>query len=104
MTGHLTFAALAESETAQRADIRDEGDRAAHLAELEREIAVDQFHRYDPPADPQKEARDGTIICMDCDAPIHPGRLSAIRGAARCADCQRDEERRIRGVERTGGR
>lgn len=98
----LTFAALAESEAAQLADIRDEGDRAAHLAGLEREIAIDQRHRYDPPADPPLKLADGTVICVDCKAPIHPERLRAIHNVTRCLDCEQDEALRQAAAVRNG--
>jgi RNA polymerase-binding transcription factor DksA len=73
-------------------DLRDEDDRAAILAELEREDAL--ASRYDPPADPQAKCPyTGAIICYDCQVEIPQERLAAIPNAVRCVDCQRQEEK-----------
>jgi DnaK suppressor protein len=73
-------------------DLRDEDDRAACLAELEREDAL--ASRYDPPADPQARCPyTGAIICCDCLGEIPQERLAALPNAVRCVDCQRDEDR-----------
>jgi len=38
----------------------------------------------------------GNGVCADCDVPIPAARLRALPNAARCIECQTDDERRGR--------
>ena len=83
---------------------RDEGDRAADLADMDRAIAL-RAHQAQQQADatggPRRDA-DGQARCRDCEAVIPPARLAARPGACLCLECQtaRELSARSSGVRR----
>lgn len=83
---------------------RDEGDRAADLADMDRAIAL-RAHQAAMQADatggPQMDT-EGRARCRDCGAVIPPARLAARPGACLCLECQtaRELSSRLGGVRR----
>lgn len=75
---------------------RDEAERAADFAEIDRAIAL-QAHQLRV-AEDGRQYRDehGVAWCLDCASTIPPQRLKAYPAAVRCAGCQTDYETRRR--------
>jgi RNA polymerase-binding transcription factor DksA len=74
----------------------DDMDRAQTLDSFDRDVAVANTQaRIAAALSPRDMTLDG--ICIDCDLPIEPARLAALRGTtSRCADCARQFEQRTR--------
>jgi RNA polymerase-binding transcription factor DksA len=73
----------------------DEIDFAQYLEECERNEALRRL-KHSHEEDEEKQVVDdksGTVLCLDCDAPIPKARLAAQRYAVRCIDCQREFDR-----------
>ena len=73
---------------------RDEGDRAADLADMDRAIALRAWQAAQQ-ADAAGAApldADGAARCVECGAVIPPARLAARPDAVRCFDCQTARE------------
>lgn len=71
----------------------DDADRANDLVQAERDallrLRMKTMHRQ-----PGTRVDD---FCIDCEQPIEPERLQALRGAtSRCANCAHDYERAVR--------
>jgi len=75
----------------------DEMDRAQEREATDRELALAALReRIDASLVPRDPAIDG--LCIDCDEPIEPERIRALRGAcSRCIACATDHEHRMRG-------
>jgi len=76
----------------------DEMDRAQSREAHDRELALAAMReRIDASLAPRDPAIDG--LCIDCDEPIEPERIAALRGCvSRCIDCARLHEQRTRGL------
>jgi RNA polymerase-binding transcription factor DksA len=74
----------------------DDMDRAQTLDGFDREVAMSNVQARIAAANtPRDVSVDGR--CIECDLPIEPARLAALRGAtSRCADCARQFEQRVR--------
>ena len=73
---------------------RDEGDRAADLADMDRAIALRAWQAAQQSDSVGAALRDaeGQARCLECGAVIPPARLAARSGATRCVDCQSARE------------
>ncbi len=69
-----------------RAQEREQQDRDAALAAAQARIAA-SFEPRDPRID---------ALCIDCDEPIDPARLAAVRATSRCTPCAAAWEARLR--------
>lgn len=80
-------------------ELPDDSDRAAALAEIERQDRLAELRRgrQDMPAQLRDAA--GTIICLECGQPIHPRRAENPAHVL-CIDCQRENERIEQNVRR----
>lgn len=75
------------SDDIDRAQVREEADRARALDAARQRIA-DSFTPRDP---------DISGLCIDCDAPIEPERLRVLgRSTCRCASCAQEFEQAMR--------
>ena len=76
----------------------DDMDRAQALEAFDREHALaDLRARIAASLSPRDASVDGR--CIECEQPIEPGRLQAMRHAtSRCASCAAEHERRLRGA------
>jgi len=74
----------------------DDMDRAQRLDGFDRDVAlVNTRARIAAAQLPRDTSVDG--ICIDCELPIEPARLAALRGTtSRCADCASQFEQRVR--------
>lgn len=74
------------ADDADRADDRIEGERQAGVARVL--AAREESMRMTP------GALDG--VCIECDGPIEPERIAALRRTCRCSACAHDYELRTR--------
>ena len=76
----------------------DEIDQAQAREQLDRELALAALReRIDASLTPRDPSIDG--LCIDCDEPIEPERIAALRGCcSRCVDCATRHEWRMREV------
>lgn len=74
----------------------DEMDRAQAQEQTDREMALAAMReRIDAALTPRDPAADG--LCIDCDQPIEPDRIAALRGCcSRCVDCATRWEKAVR--------
>lgn len=74
----------------------DDMDRAQALEGFDRDVAlVNTRARIAAAQLPRDTSVDG--FCIDCEQPIEPERLAALRGTtSRCADCASQFEQRAR--------
>lgn len=79
------------SDDIERGQESEQADRDRSLAETLRRIAESNA--------PRNASIDG--ICVDCDEPIEPARLTALaHKTSRCASCATDFEHRMKGYRR----
>lgn len=80
----------------------DDIDRAQDREQTDRELALKaQAARIAASSEPIDPAQAG--FCIECEQPIEPARLQALRGATvRCSACARDFEQRMQREQ--GGR
>ena len=73
----------------------DDVDHAQAREERDRELALAAMReRIDASLTPRDPSIDG--MCIDCDQPIDPARIKALRGCcSRCIDCAKRYEHRI---------
>lgn len=72
----------------------DDMDRAQERDQHDRDAAIRAaLLKIEAAFAPRDTAVDG--LCIDCDEAIEPERLAVIR-TARCADCARQNEQRMR--------
>lgn len=73
-------------------DPTDEGDRAAHLAEMDRTVAIRAHAVRVEVGEDQMIGPDGDVLCLWCGEPLESERLSACPTAVRHEECQEDHE------------
>lgn len=75
----------------------DDIDRAQAREEQDRDLALAALReRIDAALTPRDPSLDG--LCIDCDEPIEPARIAALRGCvSRCIECASAAEQRARG-------
>lgn len=78
----------------------DDIDRAQESDAQDRDRAIEaQRQRIAASFASRDHSIDG--ICIDCDEPIEPKRLTALAGkTSRCASCAADHEHRLKGFRR----
>ena len=69
---------------------RDEGDRAADLAETERRIALRNLRERADIGEDQWIDAEGRVRCLWCEEPLEPERLAAEPAAVRHGCCEED--------------
>ncbi|MGA7438594.1 MAG: TraR/DksA C4-type zinc finger protein [Luteibacter sp.] len=75
----------------------DDIDRSQEAEDIDRAQALHRALKViEARSDMDGPSRDG--MCIDCDDPIEPERLAALRGkTSRCSSCAHDLERALRG-------
>lgn len=68
-------------------DLRREDDRAATLAEIERQDLIQR--RQSATSNTQQITIGDIIVCRDCRNPIDSRRLAVVPNAERCCECQK---------------
>lgn len=74
----------------------DDMERAQAMEGFDRDVALaNTLARIAAAHAPRDASVDGR--CIECDLPIEPARLAALRGCtSRCADCAAQHEQRMR--------
>jgi RNA polymerase-binding transcription factor DksA len=71
---------------------RDEGDIAADVAQLGRDVAIRAHLARVQVGEDQIVDPDGRVLCLWCFEPVEPERLRAVPTATRHEECQLDYE------------
>ncbi|MGD9858856.1 MAG: TraR/DksA C4-type zinc finger protein [Marinobacterium sp.] len=66
----------------------------AQARELQNQQEAEARYRASLQPEPEQQVVAGVVICIDCDEPVQPARLTAKPNAARCISCQQIHERR----------